>query len=157
MVRIVEAITALILTRRRSQSTSEQGAGHHSISLKSVHTDYDPFLCDENDQYFQRDRDKLDQWAEDQVLSAEKQLEDTKFLIRDTKRKSRMAQTPEEQNQSQEEIKKLERLQRRQRQEIFDVQDEIESRRDQLIDVLERRMKQKIQVKRLFRIRWQLA
>jgi hypothetical protein len=116
-----------------------------------------PFLCDENDQYFQRDRDKLDQWAEDQVLSAEKQLEDTKFLIRDTKRKSRMAQTPEEQKQYQGEIKKLERLQRRQRQEIFDVEDEIEARRDQLIDVLERRMKQKIQVQRLFRIRWQLA
>jgi predicted nucleic acid-binding Zn-ribbon protein len=68
-----------------------------------------------------------------------------------------MAQTPEEQKQYQGEIKKLERLQRRQRQEIFDVEDEIEARRDQLIDVLERRMKQKIQVQRLFRIRWQLA
>jgi predicted nucleic acid-binding Zn-ribbon protein len=91
------------------------------------------------------------------VLSAEKQLEDTKFLIRDTKRKSRMAQTPEEQKQYQEEIKKLERLQRRQRQEIFDVEDEIEARRDQLIDVLEKRMKQRTQVQPLFRIHWQLA
>lgn len=112
---------------------------------------------EENNQYFQRERDKLDQWAEDQIHSAEQQLEDTKIKIRDTKRKARTAQTIEEQKQFQEELKSLERQQRRQRQAIFDVEDEIEQRRDDLIEALERRMHQKSTTHHLFRIRWQLV
>jgi integrase len=47
-------------------------------------------------------------------------------------------------------------VQRRQRQEIFDVEDEIESRRDALIDALEQQMHQKSSSHLLFRIRWRL-
>lgn len=109
---------------------------------------------EENDQYFQREREKLDQWADDQIQSAEQQLEDTKIKIRDTKRRSRTAQTVEEQRQCQEEVKTLEKQQRRQRQAIFDVEDEIEARRDTLIEALEKRMHQKSSTHHLFRIRW---
>lgn len=112
---------------------------------------------EENNEYFQREREKLDQWAEDQVHSAEQQLEDTKIKIRDTKRKARTAETIEEQKQFQEEIKTLERQQRRQRQAIFDVEDEIEQRRDDLIEALERRMHQKSTTHHVFRIRWKLV
>ncbi|MES9950259.1 MAG: hypothetical protein ABW118_14980 [Candidatus Thiodiazotropha sp.] len=49
------------------------------------------------------------------------------------------------------------RQQRRQRQEIFDVEDDIEEKRDQLIEALERRMKQKTLVHLLFRIRWEIV
>lgn len=111
---------------------------------------------EENNQYFQREREKLDQWADDQIQSAEQQLEDTKIKIRDTKRKARTAQTVEEQKQYQEELKTQEKQQRRQRQAIFDVEDEIEARRDALIEALERRMHQKSTTHHLFRIRWQL-
>ena len=45
--------------------------------------------------------------------------------------------------------------QRRQRQQIFDVEDKIESRRDQLIAALEQRLHQKSS-SHLLRIRWQL-
>lgn len=112
---------------------------------------------EENNEYFQRERDKLDQWAEDQIHSAEQQLEDTKIKIRDTKRKARTADTIDEQKRFQEELKSLERLQRRQRQSIFDVEDEIEQRRDDLIEALERRMHQKSTTHHVFRIRWQLV
>ena len=60
----------------------------------------------------------------------------------------------EEQTTIQNEIKSLERLQRRQRQEIFDVEDEIEAKREVLIEALERRMNQRSHSVRLFRIRW---
>ena len=60
----------------------------------------------------------------------------------------------EEQATIQNEIKSLERLQRRQRQEIFDVEDEIEAKREVLIEALERRMNQRSHSVRLFRIRW---
>jgi hypothetical protein len=111
---------------------------------------------DENDKYFKREREKLEQWADDQLLTAEQVLEDTKTRLRDAKRKSRLAETVEAQKELQEEIKKLERQQRRQRQEIFEVEDQIEEKRDQLIAALESRMKQKTVTHSLFRIRWQV-
>jgi superfamily II DNA/RNA helicase len=112
---------------------------------------------DENNEYFQREREKLEQWADDQILAAEQALVDTKTRIRDAKRRARTAETVEEQRELQEMLKTLERQQRRQRQEIFDVEDEIEARRDQLIDALEKRLKKKTIVHPLFRIRWQLV
>jgi predicted nucleic acid-binding Zn-ribbon protein len=112
---------------------------------------------DENDKYFQREREKLERWADDQVLAAEQALQDTKSRLKDTKRRARLAERVEEQKSLQEEIKNLERRQRRQRQEIFEVEDEIESKRDQLIEALERRLKQKTLVHLLFRIRWEIV
>lgn len=47
-------------------------------------------------------------------------------------------------------------LQRRQRQEIFDVEDEIEAKRDALIAALERRLNQRSHSVPLFRIRWRI-
>ncbi|MEX2516764.1 MAG: SNF2-related protein [Gammaproteobacteria bacterium] len=111
---------------------------------------------EENNEYFQREREKLEQWAEDQILAAEQVLHDTKIKIRDTKRRARMAATLEEQKQLQEELKRLESQQRRQRQSIFDVEDEIENRRDEFIAALEKRLHQRSITHHLFRIRWEL-
>lgn len=85
---------------------------------------------EENNVYFEQAREKLENWADDQMKSAEQQLEDTKLKIRDAKRQSRQSETIEQQKDWQENIKQLEKQQRRQRQSIFDVEDEIEPRRD---------------------------
>lgn len=112
---------------------------------------------EENNQYFQREREKLEQWADDQILAAEQALADTKSRLKDAKRRARLAERVEEQKTLQDAIKNLERRQRRQRQEIFDVEDDIEAKRDQLIAALERRLKQKTLVHCLFRIRWEIV
>lgn len=111
----------------------------------------------ENDQYFQREREKLDHWAEDQIEAAEQALEDTKIRIRDAKRQARTAPSVEEHSNIQKQIKELENKQRRQRQQIFEVEDEIEAKRDALIDALEKRMHQHSRIHRLFRVRWRLG
>ncbi len=111
---------------------------------------------EENNTYFQSEREKLDQWAEDQTLAAEQALHDTKARLKDAKRRARAASTVEDQAALQDEVRSLERKQRRQRQEIFDVEDEIEAKRDALIAALERRLNQRSHTLPLFRIRWQL-
>ncbi len=111
---------------------------------------------EENNTYFQAERERLDQWAEDQLLSAEQALQDTKARLKDTKRRARAATTVEDQAAVQDEIRALESQQRRQRREIFDVEDEIEAKRDALIAALERRLNQRSHSVRLFRIRWRL-
>ncbi|MBU3004277.1 SNF2-related protein [Paraglaciecola arctica] len=109
---------------------------------------------DTNNKFFQDERDKLEKWADDKVLAAEQALQDTKTKIRALKRESRQAISIEEQQKVQHQLKELERHQRRQRQQIFDVEDEIMEKRDELIAQLENRMRQTTSEETLFTIRW---
>lgn len=113
-------------------------------------------VMQQNHALFEDERDKLEKWAEDKMFAAEEALRDTKAQIKSVKRESRLAQTTEEQKQTQEKIKQLERLQKRQRMEIFDIEDEIADKRDELIAALEERMKQRTDVTELFTVRWQV-
>jgi hypothetical protein len=112
---------------------------------------------EQNSAHFDQARDKLEKWADDMVLSAEKALTDTKDKIKVLRRQARQAVTLEEQHSTQEKIQKLERQQRRQRQEIFAVEDEIVLKRDSLIDQLERRLAQRTETEDLFIIRWRVV
>lgn len=109
---------------------------------------------EQNSKHFHEAREKLEKWADDMVLSAEKALADTKEQIKVLRRQARQAVTLGEQHQIQEKMGKLERQQRRQRQEIFKVEDEIMDKRDQLIEQLERRLAQRTATETLFTIRW---
>ena len=109
---------------------------------------------EQNNRYFHEAREKLERWADDMVLSAEKALADTKEQIKALRRQARQATTLAEQHAIQEKLQKLERQQRRQRQEIFRIEDEIMEKRDQLIDQLEKRLAQRTHAETLFTIRW---
>lgn len=113
-------------------------------------------VMEQNHALFEVERDKLEKWAEDKIFAAEEALRDTKAQIKSVKRESRLAQTTEDQKQTQEKLKQLERLQKRQRMEIFDIEDEIADKRDELIAALEERMKQRTDVTELFTVRWQV-
>jgi len=108
----------------------------------------------QNNYFFQEERERLEKWAEDMIIAAEKELNDTKVKIKDLKRQARQAKSTEEQHQVKKEIKEMERKQRRQRQQIFDVEDEIAENRDGLIDELEKQLVQKTTKEELFTIRW---
>jgi superfamily II DNA/RNA helicase len=109
---------------------------------------------EQNSTHFNEAREKLEKWADDMVLSAEKALADTKEQIKASRREARQAVTLEEQHQIQEKIQKLERQQRHQRQEIFKVEDEIMGKRDALIESLEKRLAQRTTTETLFTIEW---
>ncbi|CAN5675690.1 SNF2-related protein [soil metagenome] len=109
---------------------------------------------EQNSVHFNKAREKLEKWADDMVLSAEKALLDTKEQIKAHRRQSRQAITLKDQHALLEKIQKLERQQRRQRQEIFAVEDEIMVKRDALIESLERRLAQQTKTETLFSIRW---
>lgn len=110
-----------------------------------------------NNKHFNEAREKLEKWADDLVLAAEKALKDTKEQIKIYQRQSRLAVSLDEQHEIQQKIQKLEKQQRRQRQEIFTVEDEIIVKRDALIDALERRLVQKNSAERLFTIEWEVV
>jgi hypothetical protein len=109
-----------------------------------------------NNAHFTEARDKLYRWAEDMELAVEQALKNTKEQIKVAQREARQAPTLAEQQTIQERIAKLERLQRKQRQDIFDVTDDIQKKREQLIDQLTQRMSQTVQSENLFTIVWQV-
>lgn len=111
---------------------------------------------DENNEYFQRERAKLDAWAEDMMVAAEQELEDVRTQIKQARKESRLAESLEEQKAAEEHLQKLNRLQRRKREQIFDIQDEIDDKRDAMIEALDAKMHQQSSTQHLFRIRWQL-
>ncbi len=114
-------------------------------------------LVEENSLFFQAERDKLEKWADDKILSAEQALTDTKHRLRALKREARMTETIEQQQHIQTDIRDLEKLQRRQRQQIFAAEDEIIEKRDELIEALEQKLQQTTHVDELFTIRWNVT
>lgn len=109
---------------------------------------------EQNSVHFNQAREKLEKWADDMVLSAEKALADTKEQIKALRRQARQAVTLDEQHAIQQQIQKLEKQQRHQRQEIFKAEDEIMGKRDSLVESLERRLSQHTDTETLFTIRW---
>ena len=110
-----------------------------------------------NSRHFQHAREKLERWADDMVLAAEKALRDTKDKIKVMQREARQAATLTDQHRIQEEIQKLEKVKRRQRQDIFKAEDEIIEKRDSLIESLEKRLSQRTHTETLFTIRWSVV
>lgn len=112
---------------------------------------------EQNNRHFQEARERLEKWADDMVLAAEKELKDTKERIQVLQRQARLATTTEEHHTLQAQILDLEKQKRRHRQRIFDVEDEIMAKRDGLIEKLETRMQQRSAVEPLFTVRWSVV
>lgn len=110
-----------------------------------------------NNNLFNEERERLEKWADDMVVAAEKDLSDTKSQIKAVRRQARLATTLDEQNELQQKLRDLEKKQRKQRQQIFEIEDEIAEKRDELIDGLQRRMTQKTHSTHLFTIQWEVV
>jgi hypothetical protein len=107
-----------------------------------------------NSKHFQEERDRLEQWAQDAVAAAERDLKQTKEQINALRRDARLAPNLDEQLKIQKKLSEKEKALRRQRQEIFDLEDQINGKRDALISGLERRLTQRTQASALYTIRW---
>ena len=112
---------------------------------------------EENNRLFVEERERLEKWAEDMVFAAEKDLSDTRAQIKAVRRQARLATTLDEQNEFQTKLRNLEKKQRRQREQIFEIEDQIDEKRDKLIAGLQQRLSQKTITKPLFTIQWRVV
>ncbi|AWK85410.1 SNF2-related protein [Azospirillum thermophilum] len=107
-----------------------------------------------NARYLEERRQRLDQWADDAIKRAERDLDDVKTRLKELSRQARQTEDPAEQHRIQTEIQAAEREKRRARQRIFEAEDEVMAERDRLIADLRRRIAQKVETRRLFTIKW---
>ncbi|MBI5815434.1 MAG: DEAD/DEAH box helicase family protein [Nitrospinae bacterium] len=151
---------------RRMMSIPAKVAGHHLTqstpeSIDGIATGLQNSLLNEitarNASYFDVEMKKLDAWADDQIANSEKELKDVKLRIRDLRNEASKATNLTEQARIQSEIGEQERRQRKMRQEIFEVEDRILARRDALVAEIQGKIRQSVETKTLFSLRWSIS
>lgn len=113
--------------------------------------------AERNGREFQAGRERLERWADDQIVAAELAVKEARAEIRALEKKARLASDLAEQHQIQTQIRAAESRQGEARRRVFHVEDEVRARRNQLLDELERRVAQKSTSERVFVVGWQVV
>lgn len=107
--------------------------------------------------FFAQETEKLDSWADDLKVGLEREIKELDKFIKEARTKSKGAATLAEKLAMQKEQRNHENNRDRKRRELFDRQDEIQRRRDKLIDELEVQLSQHVTVLPLFACEWEVA
>lgn len=98
----------------------------------------------------------IEKWAEDQQLSLENELKDIKAKIKEKKRLLSRSENAQQTLTLEKDLNTLTRQQKRKRAEIFNLEDEIEEKRDGMIDKVKAFIQQHITEEELFCVHWTL-
>ncbi|MBI2193067.1 MAG: hypothetical protein HYU36_13900 [Planctomycetes bacterium] len=107
-----------------------------------------------NIQFFDEEVFKLDNWSDDLKQGLEREIKELDKLIREARRAAALAASLAEKLEAQKTIQSLESTRKERRKRLFDAQDDIDSRRDDLIAKVEAQLSQKRAVEPLFTVRW---
>ncbi len=110
-----------------------------------------------NSVFFDDEMEKLEKWADDLKSGLEYELKELDREIKCLKTESKKILKLDEKLQAQKEIKELEKKRNTKRRTLFEAQDEIDSRKEGLIEGVEARLRQLISEKELFAIRWRVV
>jgi superfamily II DNA or RNA helicase len=105
---------------------------------------------------FTQETEKLDAWADDLKMGLERDIKELDRRIKESRTKSKCAATLADKLVAQKEQRELEGQRDKKRRELFIRQDEIQSKRDGLIDELERQLKQEVSVSTVLTCEWEL-
>lgn len=143
--RVIASTPTLTFDRTRLEHEVERHA--QAVASRSA---------ERNGERLREEREKLYRWAEDQEKSAERELDAVKQQIQRVQREARQAATVDEQAALEEQLRSLDRKKRQLRARIFDIEDQIQARRDELLDKLEARVQQVVEHEVLFTIGWRV-
>jgi len=110
-----------------------------------------------NARWLDQEATKLDHWSEDLKFGLEQEIRDLDQQIKDAKRASMAAESLADKLTHQKAIKDLQTRRSQRRRDFFAAQDEIDTRRDRLIEDIEGRIAQHQKSTDLFLIRWRLS
>ena len=107
--------------------------------------------------YFEQEVQKLDAWADDLKVGIEREIKELDKRIKEARTKSKGSATLAEKLEAQKEQRDFEAQRDRKRRELFQRQDEIQARRDSLIDELEKQLQQRVNASMLFSCEWEVV
>lgn len=109
-----------------------------------------------NSVFFDDEMEKLEKWADDLKSGLEYELKELDREIKFLKTESKKILKLDEKLHAQKNIKELEKKRNTKRRTLFEAQDEIDSRKEGLIEGVEARLQQLISTSELFTIRWRV-
>lgn len=110
-----------------------------------------------NATFFDDEMNKLDNWAEDVKNSLEIELKNLERDIKYRKTESRKILNLKDKVAEQRKIKDAEKRRNELRRNLYQAQDDVDGRKEKLIDDVEKRMEQQLTLTELFTIRWSLV
>ena len=113
-------------------------------------------LLEKNNNFFDSEIEKLEKWAEDVKKSIELELKNLDMDIKFKKAEARKMLKLEDKLKMQKDIKDLEKKRNNLRFNLFEEQDKVDERKEKLIENIENKMKQKIDIEELFKIKWKI-
>jgi len=113
-------------------------------------------LTERNGAFFEVEMDKLDRWAEDHRKSLKSTLDDLDLKIKETRKESRSAPNLPTKLELQRQVRQLEEKRNVAWREYDDAAQQIELKKDGLLDEISQRLKQQTRQEELFLIRWHL-
>ena len=109
---------------------------------------------DRNLSFFEQEVNKLDSWADDLKEGLEQSIKELDKQIKQVRREAKIARTLEEILALHKEQRQLESQRNKSRRELFDKQDEVDEKLEQLIESLEGKLNKKTSQETLFTIGW---
>jgi adenine-specific DNA-methyltransferase len=113
-------------------------------------------IAERNGRYFEAEAEKLDGWADDLKVALEREIKEMDRQIREARRKASQAGSLEAKLTGQKQIKALEGQRTSKRRTLFEAQDQIDERREALIDAMEAKLAPTARLQQLMAIRWVL-
>jgi len=113
-------------------------------------------ISERNGRIFEEEATKLDGWADDLKVGLEREIKDFDRQLKEARRAAASALTLEEKLAGQKQVKKIESDRNDKRRKLFAAQDEIEQRRDALIQQVEGKLEQKVTLRTILSVRWRI-
>ncbi len=114
-------------------------------------------ISERNGRLFEEEASKLDGWAEDLKVGLEREIKELDRQLKESRRAASAGLTLEDKLAGQKQVRKLESDRNDKRRKLFAAQDEIEQRRDKLIESVQAKLEQKITLEPMLSIRWRVT
>lgn len=106
---------------------------------------------------FEEAAERIDTWSEDLKVGLERDLKELDRRIKEARRAATTAATLQAKLDGQRQVQELEKDRTRKRRSLFDEQDRIDAKRQELIDQLAAKLEEREEFKPLFTVRWSLS
>lgn len=111
-------------------------------------------IAERNGHFFEEEIEKLERWAEDIKDGLEEEIKALDVAIKTAKRDAKLKTDLEAKVALHRIVKDLEAARSQKRRSLYEAQDEIDRRKDELISGVEAKLRQRVESKKLFTIGW---
>ena len=112
--------------------------------------------AERNNNFFEEEMEKLDNWADDVKAGLEKELRDLDAEIKLRKSESKKTSRLDEKVRVQRLIKDLEKRRSEKRLNLYQAQDDVDSKKEELLSKVEAMLAQKIEQTKLITFHWRI-